>query len=144
MQRVKAISKFYQNLWGHNFFCDWGYILSSNFCLEKGRNCVWKRVGVPGSYWTVPTHFDIERPTSHTRTSCTDPEGDRGSGPPENHKNVEVPSNIFRIPLKWQSYQASIRFWVIIGTPTKLHLNGVSLTDRRRPAYRGGWIPIPS
>ena len=34
------------------------------------------------------------------------------------------------IPLKSQSYQASIRCWDISGTPAKRHLNGVSLAGQ--------------
>ena len=33
-------------------------------------------------------------------------------------------------PEQLQSYQASIQFWAIIGTPAKRHLNGVSLAGR--------------
>ena len=33
---------------------------SSNFCLERGLNRVWKVIGVFGSYWHIPNHFDIE------------------------------------------------------------------------------------
>ena len=37
---------------------------------------------------------------------------------PENHKNIRFLSN----PEKPQSCQASIQFWVIVGTPAKHHL----------------------
>ena len=67
--------------------------------------------------------------------------GDRGSGPSlKNHKNIGFLSNTGPDPKKWQSYQASIQCRVIIGTPAKRHLNGVSLAGRWWPAYSGIWM----
>ena len=73
--------------------------------------------------------------------------GGRGPVPPfENHKKYRVFLAILvPIPLKSLSYQASFQFLTIIGTPAKRHLNGVSLTGRRWPAYTDIWIiPLPS
>ena len=53
--------------------------------------------------------------------SCADPEGDRGSGPPEK-KNIGFSSNTGPDPLRNHCYQASIQCWAIIGTPAKRHL----------------------
>ena len=53
-----------------------------------------------------------------------------GSDHPENHKIIGFPNNIDMDLLKSQSYQASIQWWAIIGTPAKRHFNGVSLVDR--------------
>ena len=43
--------------------------------------------------------------------------------PLEKSQNVGFPSNIDPDPLKSQSYQASIQWWLIIGTPAKRHFN---------------------
>ena len=64
----------------------------------------------------------------------------RGGGGPDppplkNHKNKGFLSNTGPDPRKWQSYPASIQCQVIIGTPAKRHLNGVSLVGRWLPAY---------
>ena len=52
--------------------------------------------------------------------------GSRGSAPPpptlENHKNIGFLAILVRIPLKSQSYQASIQCRAIIGTPAKRRL----------------------
>ena len=67
--------------------------------------------------------------------------GPRGGGNPlmENHKNIVffcLPI-LVRIPLKSQSYQASIQCWAIIA---KRHLNGVSQAGRWWPANSGIWL----
>ena len=75
------------------------------------------------------------------RSAWADPEG--GTGGPdllENHKNIGFLSNTGPDPRKWQSYQASIQCRVIIGTPAKRHLNGVSLAGQWWPAYSVIWI----
>ena len=64
-------------------------------------------------------------------SSWADPEGDR----PHPWK-IGFLSILVRFPLKSQSYQASIRCWAISGTPSKRHLNGVSLAGQWWPAYR--------
>ena len=70
--------------------------------------------------------------------------GDRGSGPPlENHKNIDFFSNAGPDPLKIVKLPSQFKFWAIIGTPGKRHLNGVSLVDRRWPANSGIWIIPP-
>ena len=53
---------------------------------------------------------------------CGSREGDRGSRPPENHKNIGFSSNTGDDPLKNRRYQASIQCLAIIGTPAKRHL----------------------
>ena len=60
-----------------------------------------------------------------THTSCADPDGAGGSGPPTSEKsqNIGFLSNIGPDA----SYQASIQCWAIIDTPAKRYLNGVSL-----------------
>ena len=58
-------------------------------------------------------------------TLSADPEGGGGQGvrtPLKNHKNIGFSSSIGPDPLENRSYQASIRCWVIIGTPEKRHL----------------------
>ena len=60
--------------------------------------------------------------------------------PMKNHKNIGFLSNTGLDSRKWQSYQASIQCWVIIGTPVKHHLNGVSLSGQWWPAYSVTWI----
>ena len=71
-------------------------------------------------------------------SSWADPEGDR----PHPWK-IGFLSMLVRFPLKSQSYQASIRYWAISGTPAKRHLNGVSLAGQWWPAYSGVWILSP-
>ena len=66
--------------------------------------------------------------TTEQYSTCADPKGDRGSGPPlKNHRNIGFLRNTGPDPEKSQSYQASIQCWAIIGTPAKRNLNGVSL-----------------
>ena len=67
---------------------------------------------------------------------CGSREGDRGSGPPPPWKILKIKGFLaiqVWIPWKSQSYQAMIECWVIIGTPAKRHLNGVSLAGRWWP-----------
>ena len=67
--------------------------------------------------------------------------GSRGGGggpdPPRKSQKYSFLAILVPIPLKSQSYQASFQFWAIMGTPAKLHLNGVSLAGRRWPANSG-------
>ena len=69
-----------------------------------------------------------------------------GSGPPlKNHKNIGFLCNTGPDPEKSQNYQARMQSWVIIGTPAKRHLNGVSLAGRCWPTFSGIiWIPSPT
>ena len=58
------------------------------------------------------------------RRACADPEGGAGvrTPPPltlENYKNIGSLAILVWIPLKSQSYQASIQCWAIIGPPVK-------------------------
>ena len=53
--------------------------------------------------------------------------------PLKNHKNIGFLSNTGPDPLK--NHKATIQCRAIIGTPAKRHLNGVSLVNRRWPAY---------
>ena len=68
------------------------------------------------------------------KASYADPEGGGGEGdldPPEKSQNKGFSSNTGLDSLKnSQSYQASIQCRAIIGTPSKRHLNCVSLAGR--------------
>ena len=76
---------------------------------------------------------------------CADPEvrGSEPPPPPESYKNIGSYSNNVPIPLKSQSYQASIQCWAIIGPPEKRHFIGISLADPTWPAYSGICILPP-
>ena len=72
--------------------------------------------------------------------------GDRGSGPlpPEKLQKYRVSLQCWSgSSEKSQGCKAGIQCWAIIGTPAKRHLNGVSLTGRRGPAYGSIWILSP-
>ena len=57
--------------------------------------------------------------------------GDRGTPHPlKITKILGSVAILVRIPLKLQSYKASIQSWAIIGMPAKLHLNGVLLVSQ--------------
>ena len=49
--------------WAYIFCLQWG-TSSSYFCLERGLNRVWKRVGVPGSWQHTHTLFDSKSPST--------------------------------------------------------------------------------
>ena len=54
-----------------------------------------------------------------------------GPVPPEKSQKYRVSKQCLSgSPEKAQSYQASIQFWAIVGTPAKRNLNGVSLAGR--------------
>ena len=90
-----------------------------------------KRFGPASVQIQIQIHFYTE---SHSvflynniqpfrRLPCADREGGQGSGPPplKNHKNIGFSSNTGPDPLKNCSYQSSIQWWAIIGTPAKRH-----------------------
>ena len=67
-------------------------------------------------------------------------QGVRIPPPLEIHKTIGVIAILVWIPLKSQSYQASIQCWAIIGTPAKRHLKIVF----RWQSNSGIWtIPLP-
>ena len=61
--------------------------------------------------------------------------GSRGGGaggpdPPENHKNIGLPSITGLDLLQITKLQSQHSMWAIIGTPAKCHFNGVSLVGQ--------------
>ena len=70
---------------------------------------------------------------------CVDPEWGQGVRTPLKNYN----SNTGPDPLKSHNCQASIQCWAIIGSPTKSHLNGVSLAGHFwTPSDKTFWIHI--
>ena len=95
-------------------------------CMMKAAMACWVEYGIYASKWA-------------------DPEGGSDTHPLKNLKNIGFPSNIDLDPLKSQSYQASIQWWAIIGTPAKRHFNGVLLAGYDGPllvAFRSSLHPI--
>ena len=86
--------------------------------------------------WTNIQYINVDVDTNRIRGRIQRV-GDRWSGPPppppplKKSQNIGFLSKTVQDPLKnQQSYQASIQFWAIIGTPAKCHLNGVLLAGR--------------
>ena len=82
-----------------------------------------------------------------------DPEGGGGGGsdpPPPPRKMTKIKgflSNTGPDPLEnYKSFKRAFNVfcWVIIGSPAKRHLDGVSLSSRYWPAFNGIWIISPS
>ena len=70
--------------------------------------------------------------------------GGRGSGPPlKNHKNIGFLSTTGPDPLKITKLLSQHPCWVIIRTPAKRNLSGVSLAGRLWPANSGIWVLFP-
>ena len=118
---------------------DWGYRGNCRGGGGSGRKFRQSFVRTIWSKYTMwfKSYVNFHLLTTRESCACTDPVGDRGSGPPSPWKITKLPG-VSAIPtgIPWKT--TKLQCWVIIGLPAKRHLNGVLLVGRWWPAFTLG------